>query len=79
MRGGPPALPLVKFHLSEQDHLPGFLELSRTQPVEVDSAGRYTTEWNGQGGDGSAVASGVYFYKIVACDFVQTRKMVLLK
>ncbi len=38
------------------------------------SAGEYEYEWNG-----SAHSSGIYFYKFRAGDYVQTRKMVLLK
>ena len=38
------------------------------------SAGSYEIDW-----DGSGYPSGVYFYKMVADDFVQTRKLVLMK
>lgn len=38
------------------------------------SAGSHSIEWNA-----SQVASGVYFYRLTAGEFVQTRKMVLLK
>jgi len=38
------------------------------------SAGVYTTEWNASG-----FASGVYYYRIVAGNFVQTKKLLLLK
>jgi photosystem II stability/assembly factor-like uncharacterized protein len=37
-------------------------------------AGKYTVTFNGTG-----LASGVYFYKIKAGDFVQTKKMLLIK
>lgn len=37
-------------------------------------AGSYEVEW-----DGNGYPSGVYYYKIEAGEFVETRKMVLLK
>lgn len=42
-------------------------------------AGYHTVAWDGTNADGDAVASGVYLYKIVAGDFVSTKKMMLLK
>jgi len=36
--------------------------------------GQYEKVWNGRN-----VASGVHFYRLVVGDFVQTRKLVLLK
>jgi hypothetical protein len=47
---------------------------------ESRAAGSYTdVRWDGRDAAGSAVASGVYFYKLVTDGFSQTRKMVLLK
>ena len=40
----------------------------------VQSVGNYSVTWNA-----SNVSSGIYFYRLQAGDFVQTRKMVLLK
>ena len=42
-------------------------------------AGRYTVTWQGVNDAGVPVATGVYFYKLVAGDYVSTRKMILLK
>ena len=38
------------------------------------NVGTYTTQWNASG-----VASGVYFYRLQAGDFVDTKKLLLLK
>jgi len=42
-------------------------------------AGRYEIIWNGNGGDGKAVSSGIYFYKLHTDSRSITRKMTLLK
>ena len=39
----------------------------------------YEANWNGLNDSGQPVSSGVYFYKLVAKNFTQTKKMVLLK
>ena len=54
-------------------------ELVRTLANEARPAGPYTMTWDGRDSNGANVASGVYFYRLVAGDFTQTRKMVLLK
>jgi flagellar hook assembly protein FlgD len=42
-------------------------------------AGNHSVTWDGRNGRGEPVASGVYFYRIEADDFVKTKKMLLLK
>jgi hypothetical protein len=51
----------------------------RTLANETRSAGAYELKWDGRDERRQAVASGVYFYRLVAADFTQTKKMVLLK
>lgn len=45
---------------------------------KLDS-GSHEVEWNGRDGEGQAIASGVYFYRLKAGDYQASRKMVLLK
>ena len=53
--------------------------LVRTLYEGDQSAGRYQTVWDGENSTGMKVGSGVYFYRIQANSFIQTRKMILLK
>ena len=41
--------------------------------------GEHSVVWNGKDDNGQQVSSGVYFYKMVAGDVVDTKRMVLLK
>ena len=42
-------------------------------------AGIHAVDWDGRDDNGCAVSSGLYFYTLRAQDFVETKKMVLLK
>ena len=43
------------------------------------AAGYHTVKWNGLTSTGRVITSGVYLYKIHAGDFVQVRKMIMVK
>lgn len=45
----------------------------------VYEAGNHTITWDGTNTKGETVASGIYFYKLVAGDYSCTKKMVLTK
>lgn len=48
--------------------------------VDVEqAAGDYTIHWDGKNADGKPVASGTYLYKISAGEFVQTKRMTLVR
>jgi hypothetical protein len=42
-------------------------------------AGNHTVTWDGRNAQGSSVSSGVYFYRIAAERFSDTKKMMMLK
>lgn len=46
---------------------------------EMQSAGEYRIEWDATNATGSAVPSGVYFYRLETGGLVQTNKMILLQ
>ncbi|MEE9437416.1 MAG: FlgD immunoglobulin-like domain containing protein, partial [Saprospiraceae bacterium] len=41
--------------------------------------GSYSVDWDGTDNLGNDVSSGIYFYNLLSGDYVQTRKMLLLK
>ncbi|PJA99108.1 MAG: hypothetical protein CO127_11315 [Ignavibacteria bacterium CG_4_9_14_3_um_filter_36_18] len=46
---------------------------------EEKSSGSYFVIWDGKDNSGNLVASGTYFYKIQSGEFIQVKKMTLLK
>jgi len=51
---------------------------------EDKKAGRYEVKFSAEGGsasggDGSKLASGVYFYCLTAGQFIETKKLILIK
>jgi hypothetical protein len=54
-------------------------QLVRTLVNKPQEAGIYAVIWNGRDETGNEVVSGVYFYGLKAEDFVETKKMLLIK
>ncbi len=46
---------------------------------EQKEPGRYTVEWDGRNDEGAHVSSGVYFYRLRATEYVEIKKLILLK
>ena len=69
----------IKYSLPNSTHVKLCIYNSLGQEIAVlisqdMNAGVYTSIWNA-----SKFASGVYFYRIIAGNFVQTKKLLLLK
>ena len=41
--------------------------------------GKWKAVWKGQNQNGESVASGIYIYRIIAGEYVKTKKMVLIR
>jgi hypothetical protein len=46
---------------------------------ETQDAGHYSVRWNFGEVSGTELPNGVYFYRIAAGDFIETRKMVIMR
>jgi hypothetical protein len=51
----------------------------KTLVDEYQSAGRKTVRWDGTDDNGCKLASGIYFYRIKAGEYTETKKMILMK
>jgi len=74
----------IAFYLPQRSHVRIDVydvagRLITTLVDETRPAGRHSVDWNGQDDAGRTAASGVYFYRMRADKFEQTRKMVLLR
>ena len=51
----------------------------RTLVDETKTTGLHTVQWDGRNNMGEQVSSGLYFYRIEAGSFVQTKRMMMLE
>lgn len=75
---------VIEYALPEQSHVSIVVYNILGQKVrvlrdEMERAGFKKVVWDGKDDKGFDVASGVYFYRIQATDFVKCKKMLLLK
>jgi hypothetical protein len=74
----------IKYYLPQQSRV--ILEINNVSGRRISclvneeqDKGHYTKDWNGLDGKGNYVASGVYFYRLIAGKETISRKMVLLR
>jgi hypothetical protein len=51
----------------------------KTLVNEHFNAGQHRVMWNGTDSNGRTMSSGIYFYRMTSGEFIQTRKMILMK
>jgi len=76
----------IRYGIKEKSHVSltvynaaGQLVRTLVDEVQIPKQGGFKVEWNGESDSGTQVATGVYFYRLVAGNFELTKKMVLLK
>lgn len=76
----------IRFSIERRAHVTlriydaaGRLVRTLVDELRVPRENGYTVEWNGRNDAGQPVASGIYFCRVTAGDFRQTRKMVVLR
>jgi hypothetical protein len=69
----------IRYSLPEASHVLLEVYTAAGQRVAVLASGEQRAGWHTASFDGSALASGVYIYRLEAGGFVQTRKLMLIK
>jgi|GEM_PF-435930 len=75
----------IEYQLPKQSRVNLFVynilgqEVIRLVNNQETQAGYYEVKWNGRNNLNQQVGSGVYFFRLFSKDFVQTKKMLLLK
>jgi hypothetical protein len=74
----------INFSLERKSHVKLIVYNVLAQEITVLAdgefeAGNHEEEWNGTDANGSTVASGVYFYRIITDGFNEARRMVFMK
>ena len=74
----------IRFSLAEAGHARLNIYNTRGQLVRSLAnsnlmAGKHQMTWDGRDNRGKSVASGIYFYRLQAGKYVQSRKMILMK
>ncbi|MFO8144246.1 MAG: FlgD immunoglobulin-like domain containing protein [Candidatus Syntrophosphaera sp.] len=54
-------------------------QLVKTLVNDVREAGNYSVVWNGRDNNNQTVSSGVYYFKMNAGKYSNTKKMILMK
>ena len=75
---------LISYSLPAREHVTVSVydaagRLVRTLVNETRGAGAHDVQWDGRDDAGVTVGSGVYFYRLSAGSFTESRKMVMLK
>ena len=74
----------INYTISEESEISIIIyDLVGSKVIEFFSSSRpsgtHSIQWNGTDQQGNRVPAGIYFYQLKTGDFLQTKKMVLMK